>query len=1167
MFKFRRIAFCLLFFISCEGLSAQEVRKNESLNNGWYTKMDSSDNVATAPFNTKDWQLVNVPHNWDQYDGYRRLKHGNEHGTAWYRKSFSLKNIDKTKRYFLWFEGVGSYATIWLNGKQVGKHAGGRTTFTIDVTNAIGEKNTLILKAAHPAMIDDLPWVCGGCSDDRGFSEGSQPLGIFRPVHLITTSEVRVEPFGVHVWNDNKISGTSAVLHVETEVKNYASHAKKITVVNTLFDASNKAVDVLMQSVMLASGELKIISQQTEAIANPHLWSLDNPYLYRLQTTIEENAKVSDLDTVAYGIRWISWPQNRNDGSKQFLLNGKPVFINGTCEYEHMMGKSHAFSEAQIKARVKQIESAGFNAFRDAHQPHNLLYQKYWDHDGILWWPQFSAHIWFDTPEFRENFKTLLKEWIKERRNSPSAILWGLQNESVMPADFAKECSDIIRELDPTAGNQRMITTCNGGDGTDWNVPQNWTGTYGGDPNTYGEDLKKQLLVGEYGGWRSLGLHAEDAAQQKTNTEEKMTELMELKVKLGESVKDSTCGHFHWLFASHENPGRSQGGEGMRELDRIGPVNYKGLFTAWGEPTDAFYMYRSNYADKVKEPMVYIVSHTWPDRWLKPGVKDGIVVYSNCDEVELFNDADKTVSLGKRTRNGIGTHFDWNKVNVQYNVLYAEARVNGRIVAHDMIVLHHLPKAKKKTAAIETGITKGTAGYNYVYRVNCGGGNYKDVNGNLWHSDVHQKITSDWGSVSWTKDFPGISPFYASQRTTNEPIANTSDDALFQSFRYGMDKLKFDFPVANGDYLVELFFAEPWYGAGGSLNCKGWRMFDVAINEKRVLHDFDIFKEAGFAKAIKKTFNVHVTNGRINISFPDAAAGEAIINAIAIAAKNSITKAAPASSPLITNVKKSVVANNWETGSWLNTGDEVYVDKNVSFAALPPELYGAEWLKVSSAKQFGNNVLASFTTSEAADVYVAVADTLKELSAWLKGFSDAQKKIVTDDNGGAAFSLKHKRVAKNTLIEVKDNCTVFVNPASNMEGAYDLKPTTKYEAEKAILTGLQIAKEELYGKQYVQFDKGTQGSIAWSIYTGVADVYSLHFKYLNTTGKKITMRMKLVATDGLLITDTLVEFPVREGKWGVADSSTGTFINAGTYKIILTPVDEGGLKVDALEVQ
>ena len=167
-----------------------------------------------------------------------------------------------------------------------------------------------------------------------------------------------------------------------------------------------------------------------------------------------------------------------------------------------------------MAARVKQIRAAGFNAFRDAHQPHHLDYQKYWDKEGVLWWTQFSAHVWYDTPEFRENFKKLLRQWVKERRNSPSVVMWGLQNESTLPKEFAEECSEIIREMDPTARTMRVITTCNGGDGTDWNVIQNWSGTYGGDVNKYGRELsqKNQLLNGEYGAWRSIGLHTEPAA-------------------------------------------------------------------------------------------------------------------------------------------------------------------------------------------------------------------------------------------------------------------------------------------------------------------------------------------------------------------------------------------------------------------------------------------------------------------------------------------------------------------------------------------------------------------------------------------------------------------------------------------------------------------------------
>ena len=287
----------------------------------------------------------------------------------------------------------------------------------------------------------------------------------------------------------------------------------------------------------------------------------------------------------------MSWPTN-NPQDHRFFLNGKPTFINGTCEYEHLLGASHAFTHEQIASRIKQIRNAGFNAFREAHQPHNLYYQELLDQQGILFWSQFSAHIWYDTPQFRDNFKRLLVRWIKERRNSPSIVMWGLQNESVLPKEFAEECSNIIRQLDPTATIMRPITTCNGGEGTDWNVIQNWSGTYGGSEKDYDKELKlpNQLLNGEYGAWRTIDLHGQDKY-----SEESFTALLETKARLAESAKDSVCGHFQWLFTSHDNPGRVQPDGAYRLIDKIGPINYKGLTTIWEEPTPAYYMYRHRY--------------------------------------------------------------------------------------------------------------------------------------------------------------------------------------------------------------------------------------------------------------------------------------------------------------------------------------------------------------------------------------------------------------------------------------------------------------------------------------------------------------------------------------------------------------------------------------------
>lgn len=168
-------------------------------------------------------KTVNIPHNWDDYYGYRQLTHGNLHGTAMYVKDFTA-DVKSGKRYFLRFDGVGTYATITVNGKDFGRHPIGRTTLTLDVTDELKQGvNRLEVKAEHPEMIADMPWVCGGCSSEWGFSEGSQPLGIFRPVVLEVTDEIRIEPFGVHIWNDEK----AANVFVETEIKIIVKQQKR----------------------------------------------------------------------------------------------------------------------------------------------------------------------------------------------------------------------------------------------------------------------------------------------------------------------------------------------------------------------------------------------------------------------------------------------------------------------------------------------------------------------------------------------------------------------------------------------------------------------------------------------------------------------------------------------------------------------------------------------------------------------------------------------------------------------------------------------------------------------------------------------------------------------------------------------------------------------------
>lgn len=789
-------------------------RLTTDLDNGWRARVTSSNQPLV--YHENQWHDVAVPHNFDSYYGYRQLRHGNLHGTAEYEKTFTARP-KAGKRYFLNFEGIGTYATVTVNGHTFDRRGVGRTTLTLDITPYLKTENKLKITVEHPEMITDMPWVCGGCSSEWGFSEGSQPFGIFRPVTLVETDEVRIEPFGVHVWSNAACDST----FIETEIHNYGTSDAPIQFVSKMNQSNGKTFFRLPADTLVGAGR-SITIRQSVATAGAHRWDIDDPYLYTLASMIKRDGSTTDVTETEFGYRSISWPARRSpsDHHGQFLLNGRPVFINGTCDYEHLFGNSHSWNHEQIASRVKMMRNAGFNAFREAHQPHNLYYQRLLDEQGMLFWSQFSAHIWYDTPQFRDNFKTFLRQWIKERRNSPSIILWGLQNESVLPKDFAEECTAIIRDLDPTSRDQRMVTTCNGGKGTDWNVVQNWSGTYGGSADNYGQELKHddQLLNGEYGAWRTLGLRAATAggdcmastATVPKYSEDAFASLLHKKATLAYASRDSVCGHFQWIFVSHDNPGRVQPDEALRRIDKVGPFNYKGLLSPWEQPTEGFYMYQRLYGP-----------------------------HSSRD--------------GYRGDTLLRTAADMNPVS-----------------------------------------TEPAAGYTYIYRVNCGGDAYRDKYGNVWAQD------SRLWSHSWAEPFADrhstdsattmISPFAASQGHISDNIHGTTDPDLFRYFRWGRDRLTYSFRVGGDSvYRVELYFAEPWLGRGNLVgdDSEGERLFSVAINDSVVVSDLDIWAEAGWAGALKKTFFVRGRNGVIDIRFPEVKAGEAVISAIAIARKGS----------------------------------------------------------------------------------------------------------------------------------------------------------------------------------------------------------------------------------------------------------------------------------------
>jgi hypothetical protein len=450
-----------------------------------------------------------------------------------------------------------------------------------------------------------------------------------------------------------------------------------------------------------------------------------------------------------------------------------------------------------------------------------------------------------------------------------------------LPETFARELTAIITRLDPTTGRDRITTTCNGGKGSHWNVPQDWTGTYGGNCNDY--DLTKHQLVGEYGTWRHIGAHTEAiyTGDENDRSESYCNYLHEVKIRRAETVRDQAIGHYHWILSSFPNPGRSPEAQEGTGNHAIGPINHKGLFTAWRQPVDLYYLFRANYVDPRQDPMVYIVSHTWPDRFSDPTDDATIQIFSNCDHVELFNGPR---SLGRLENPGRGYHFRWEHAAVQESLLHAKGYVDGVEAAQDALLLNNLPTSNLDAFHAQTRdlLASDDSAPEALFRINCGAlEDYTDHHGSIWQADVNQENAA-WRSSSWGDAYPDVADDAASRSTSMEPVRGCgNDDALFHTHRYGREALRYTFDVPAGSYRLELYFSESWYGIGGG-DCAGWRIFDVAVNDHVVIQDLDIWREVGANCVLKKSVQIDLKTPGLTLHFPKISVNQATISAIAL---------------------------------------------------------------------------------------------------------------------------------------------------------------------------------------------------------------------------------------------------------------------------------------------
>ena len=316
--------------------------------------------AANPDFDDSPWRPIDLPHDWAvelpfesglsfRADGAKPVGRSYpETSIGWYRRVFDLPAADSGRRIAVEFDGVFRAAMVMFNGHYVGENASGYAPFRFDLTDLAkaGGKNVLTVRV-------------DATQNEGWFYEGA---GIYRHVWLTKTDPLHVRQWGTSARPS--IADDIATVLISTEVDNESDKARACRVKWQVVDAQGNEVATAHSTGQEIPAWERSTFESRARVRSPQLWSIEDPHLYGLITTVEADGRVTDREETTFGIRSL-----RFDADRGFFLNGKPVKIKGTCNHQDHAGVGSALPDRLQYYRIERLKEMGCNAYRTSHNP------------------------------------------------------------------------------------------------------------------------------------------------------------------------------------------------------------------------------------------------------------------------------------------------------------------------------------------------------------------------------------------------------------------------------------------------------------------------------------------------------------------------------------------------------------------------------------------------------------------------------------------------------------------------------------------------------------------------------------------------------------------------------------------------------------------------------